>query len=255
VSVKLFDLTDKAIIVTGSSRGLGRTIALGLADAGAKIVSCSRNIEKAHATADVIKKRGGTAVAIDVDITIRSECQRLIEESVARFSQINGMVCNAGIISITPADRVTEEEWDRSMSVNLKGTFNCAQLAARQMIKQGTGGSIIMTSSNGSIRGFPGLLPYCVSKGGVDQMVRSMAVEWGEYGIRVNSINPGYTDNVMDGLESDSASDEDFLRKHTPLSPRCESKELIGPAIFLASDASTYVTGVSLLVDGGYCSR
>jgi NAD(P)-dependent dehydrogenase (short-subunit alcohol dehydrogenase family) len=252
---RLFDVTNKIAIVTGSSRGLGRTVAEGLGNAGAKLVICSRNIEEANTTVECIRKMGSNAIAIKVDTSIHAECKALIDQTIRVYGHLDIMVCNAGIIYITPAIDVDEEEWDKTMNINLKGYYNCAQFAAKQMIKQESGGSIVMISSNASICGFPGLLSYSVSKGGVDQMVRSMAIEWGQFGIRVNAINPGYTDNVMTGLESDSASDEDFLRKHTPLKPRCESKELIGPVIFLASDASSNITGVTLPVDGGYSIR
>jgi NAD(P)-dependent dehydrogenase (short-subunit alcohol dehydrogenase family) len=251
----LFDITGKTAIVTGSSRGLGRTIAEGLADSGAKLMICSRNIEEGNTTAESIRKMGSDAIAMKVDTSIHTECEALIKETIRVYGHLDIMVCNAGIIHITPAIDVDEEEWNKTMDTNLKGYYNCAQLAAKQMIKQKAGGSIVMISSNASTCGFPGLLSYSVSKGGVDQMVRSMAIEWGQFGIRINAINPGYTDNIMTGLKSDSASDEDFLRKHTPLKPRCESKELIGPVIFLASGASSNITGATLLVDGGYTIR
>jgi NAD(P)-dependent dehydrogenase (short-subunit alcohol dehydrogenase family) len=254
MSLELFDLTGKVAVVTGSSRGIGKALAWGMADAGAKMVICSRNIEESEAVARHIRDGGQEAFAMRFDAAVRYDCQTLIDETVSRYGGLDIMVCNAGIIYITPAEEVEEEEWDRTMEINLKGYYNCAQLAARQMMIQG-GGSIVLVSSSSSISGFPGLLSYSVAKGGVDQMVRSMAVEWGEHNIRVNAINPGYTNNVMTGLQTDSARDEDFLKKHTPLKPRCRTEELVGPVIFLASNASSNVTGVTLRVDGGYCIR
>ncbi len=142
------------------------------------------------------------------------------------------------------------------MSANVTGCFNCAQLVARRMIANGRGGSIVLISSTASLVGFPGLLAYGVSKGGVDQMVRQMAVEWGVHGIRVNAINPGYTTHHMRGSEARNDDDalEARIRDTTPMRRRGTPEEFAGPAVFLASDASSFVTGTVLPVDGGYCA-
>ncbi len=253
MSRNLFDLTGKVGIVTGSGRGLGKTMAIGLGEYGAKVVTCSRNVAEAEATAKEVRDQGGEAFAIQVDTSARGDCQALIDETIRRYGKLDIMVCNAGISTYTPAEDVEEREWNEIMDVNLKGYFNCAQLAARQMMKQGSGGSIIMNSSNNSLVGYPGLFTYSTSKGGVDQMVRSMALEWGSRNIRVNAINPGWMEKSMSGVQRDSKKEEE-IRKMTPMGRRGFSRELIGPVVFLASEASSFVTGISLLVDGGWCT-
>ena len=253
VKSKLFDLTGKVGIVTGSGRGLGKTIATGLSEYGAKVATCSRSVEEVEATAKQIREQGGEAFAIRVDTSLRADCQILIDETIRRYGKLDIMVCNAGISAYTAVEDVGEEEWDKIMEINLKGYFNCAQLAARQIMKQGTGGSIIMNSSNNSLVGYPGLFTYSVSKGGVDQMVRSMALEWGNRGIRVNAINPGWMESSMSGVKRDPEK-ETKIKELTPMGRRGFARELIGPVVFLASEASSFVTGISLVVDGGWCT-
>lgn len=256
MSLKMFDLSGKVAIVTGSGRGLGKIFAMGLAKAGADVITCSRTLAEADATAQAIREDGGRAVAVKVDTRNRSDCRTLVTGAVEEFGKLHIMVCNAGVAYINAAEAVDEKQWEQTIATNLTGYFNCAQMAARQMIKQGSGGSIIMTSSNASRVAFPGLMAYCASKGGVDQLVRSMAVEWGCYGIRVNAINPGYTDNLMSGLESDiSGTEEAEALKLTPLRRRGKAGEMLGPVIFLASEASSFVTGTVLPVDGGWCAQ
>ena len=250
---KLFDLTGKVGIVTGSGRGLGKTIAIGLAECGAKVVTCSRNVTEAEATAKEIRDQSSEAFAMRVDTSVRADCQILIDETIRRYGKLDIMVCNAGISAYTAVEDVEEEEWNKIMEINLKGYFNCAQLAARQMMKQETGGSIVMNSSNNSLVGYPGLFTYSVSKGGVDQMVRSMALEWGNRGIRVNAINPGWMDTSMSGVKRDPERERE-IKKLTPMERRGFATELIGPVVFLASEASSFVTGISLVVDGGWCT-
>jgi NAD(P)-dependent dehydrogenase (short-subunit alcohol dehydrogenase family) len=249
----LFDLTGRVAIVTGSGRGLGKTIAIGLAEYGARVVTCSRTLEEAELTAREIRGQDGHAFALRVDTSVRADCQTLIDESIRRYGKLDIMVCNAGIAAYAAAENVEEEEWNKMMDINLKGYFNCAQLAARQMIKWGAGGSIIMNSSNNSLIGYPGLLTYSTSKGGVDQMVRSMALEWASHNIRVNAINPGWMEKSMKGIERNPKQEAE-IKQLTPMGRRGLEKELVGPVVFLASEASSFVTGISLIVDGGYCT-
>ena len=255
MSLDLFDLKQKVAIVTGSSRGLGKVFALGLARAGASVVTCSRSLPRAEVTAREIRERGGQALAVKVDTTVRSQCRSMVAAAVEHFGRLDVMVCNAGISLFNPAEAVTESEWQRTIDANLTGYFHCAQLAARQMIAQKHGGSIVMISSNASIVGFANLMAYCAAKGGVDQLVRSMAVEWGRHNIRVNAINPGYTDNVMADGSLGSEAEQTEVCRLTPLGRYGRRQELLGPVIFLASEASSFVTGTILPVDGGWCAQ
>jgi len=256
-SMKLFDLSNQVAIVTGSGRGLGAAIARGLAAAGASVMVCSRTQAEVDRLAADINRSGGKAAATVVDTRNRESCQRLIDETVARFGRLDILVNNAGIDVITPAEDVTDEGWEQVIDINLKGYFLCSQLAARRMLSQGTGGSIINNSSICSMIGIHGLTIYSASKGGVNQLTRVMAVEWAPRGIRVNAIAPGYFENVMQGATDEHARSEKQKQviTFTPMARRGRPDELIGPVIFLASRASSYVTGAVLTVDGGYTAQ
>jgi NAD(P)-dependent dehydrogenase (short-subunit alcohol dehydrogenase family) len=250
----LFDLTGKVVIVTGSGRGLGKAIALGVAQYGATVVTCSRTLAEAEAVATEIIAAGGAASAVRVDTGDRASCEALMDTTVATHGRIDVLVNNAGIDIIEPAEDVAEEAWDQIININLKGYFNCSQFAARQMLKQGSGGSIANNSSIAGEVGIKGLTAYAAAKGGVNQMTRTMAVEWAPQGIRVNAFSPGYFENIMSGATDEHARPEKRAQvlQYTPMGRRGLPDELVGPVVFFASDASSYVTGAVLLVDGGY---
>lgn len=188
-----------------------------------------------------------------VDVTLRKDCQRMIDQTVTHYGKLDIMVCNAGIDIIEPAEALAENEWDTIISVNLKGYFNFAQLAARQMIEQKTGGSIIMNSSIASVVGIHGLVAYAAAKGGVNQLVRTMAVEWANKGIRVNGFAPGYFENIIQGVNVHSdPTKQEQITTFTPMARRGKPEELVGAVNFFAAQASSYVTGSILRVDGGY---
>ncbi|MES1026101.1 SDR family NAD(P)-dependent oxidoreductase [Gloeocapsa sp. BRSZ] len=250
MSKELFDLTHKVAIVTGAARGLGKAIAQGLADAGASVVIADIDRVAAETTARTI----GNAFALSIDVTRRDQCLQLVEQTVTHYGKLDIMVCNAGIDIIKSAEDLEESEWDAIINVDLKGYFNCAQAAAKQMIRQGTGGSIIMNSSIASVVGIHGLVAYAAAKGGVNQLVKTMAVEWANKGIRVNGFAPGYFENIMQGagdIHADLKKQEQ-IKTFTPMGRRGKPEELAGSVIFLASSASSYVTGTILMVDGGY---
>ncbi len=256
-STKLFDLSNQVAIVTGSGRGLGAAIARGLAGAGASVMVCSRTKSEVERMAAEIVRSSGKAAATVVDTSNRESCQRLVDETVARFGHVDILVNNAGIDVIAPAEDLTDDGWQQVIDVNLKGYFICSQVAARQMLRQGTGGSIINNSSICSIIGVHGLTAYSAAKGGVNQLTRVMAVEWAQRGIRVNAIAPGYFENVMQGATDEHARSDKQKQviNFTPMARRGRPEELIGPVIFLASGASSYVTGAVLFVDGGYTAQ
>jgi NAD(P)-dependent dehydrogenase (short-subunit alcohol dehydrogenase family) len=255
MSLSRFSLEGKVAVVTGSGRGLGRAIAKGMAQAGAAVVTSARNATEAQSAADEIGAAGGRAIAVPTDVSDPKACTALVERAVAAFGRLDIMACNAGILFANPADKATPEELDRTLKVNVGGVMYCAQAAAKQMERQG-GGAIVVTSSNASLVAFPDLLTYNISKGGVDQMVKTLAVEWAPRNIRVNAFNPGYLEHAMtrsESYDSDPETEAAVLRM-TPMRRRGKVEEVVGVAIFLASDASSFVTGTVLPVDGGWCA-
>lgn len=252
----LFDLTGKVAIITGSGRGLGKAIAHGVAEHGATVVVCSRTLTEAEATAQEIIANGGKAMALRVDTANRDSCRQLVEETVAAYGKLDILVNNAGIDIIEPAEDVAEDAWDQVLDINLKGYFNCSQFAARQMLQQPTGGSILNNSSIAAEVGIKGLTAYAAAKGGVNMMTKTMAVEWASRGVRVNAFSPGYFENIMSGATDEHARPEKRAQvlQFTPMARRGLPHELVGPVVFLASDASSFVTGAILIVDGGYTS-
>ncbi|MQA82704.1 MAG: glucose 1-dehydrogenase [Streptosporangiales bacterium] len=252
-----FDLTGKVAVVTGSSRGLGKAMAWALASQGASVVISGRDLAVAEATAAEITAAGGTASATQFDNTERDSCAALVDSAVDRYGRLDILVNNAGTDIIKPAETYDENEWDEVIATNLSGYFHCAQFVARRLIDQGEGGSIVMISSIAGKVGIRGLTAYAASKGGIDQLVRTMAVEWAPHGIRVNAIAPGYFENIMQNAtgEHDRPEKQRQVIDFTPMARRGLPAELGGPVVFLASDSASYVTGQVLYVDGGYTAN
>jgi NAD(P)-dependent dehydrogenase (short-subunit alcohol dehydrogenase family) len=250
----LFSLSNRVAIVTGSARGLGQALAEGLARQGARVVVCDLNQEGARATADRIRAAGGEAVSIRVDVADAESCNALVRFAAEQLGRVDVLVNNAGIDIAEPAGEVTEEVWSKILDVNLKGVLNASQSAIRQMRAQGGGGSIINISSIAGLVAIPGLTAYSAAKGGVLLLTRVMALELARENIRVNAIAPGYLENIMEGMRSEHAKPEteERIRTRTPLGRRARLPELVGPVVFLACDAASYVTGTVLAVDGGY---
>jgi NAD(P)-dependent dehydrogenase (short-subunit alcohol dehydrogenase family) len=254
--MNLFDLTGRVAVITGTSRGIGRELAHGFADAGAKVVGCARSFEGAEKTAAELRAKGHDTLPVLADVATPEGADALITAAVRRYGRLDILVCNAGVNVKKKAIDVTAAEFDTVLGGNLRSYFLCAQAAARRFIAQGTGGVIVMNSSNASVAAFEDLTPYCAAKGGIDMLVRGLASEWGQHGIRVNAFNPGYTKHSMTAEGQaflDQAGRE--IAARTPLRRMAEMKEMVGPAIFLASDAASFVTGTILLADGGWCAQ
>jgi NAD(P)-dependent dehydrogenase (short-subunit alcohol dehydrogenase family) len=249
----LFDLSGKVAVVTGSGRGLGSAIAAGLGEAGAAVVTCSRTLPEAERTADGIRSAGGRAIAVHADTSDRASAEALMDAAISEFGQLDVLVNNAGIDRIEPAEDVTDEHLLDVLQINMVGYFHCAQAAGRHMLGRGSGSVINISSIAGQV-GIAGLTSYSASKGGVDQLTRVMAVEWAPRGVRVNAVAPGYFENIMVGAdtEHDRPDKQQQVITFTPMARRGLPGELIGPVVFLASDAASYVTGAVLYVDGGY---
>ena len=256
MSTTLFDLTGKAAIVTGAGRGLGRAMAIGLAQAGARVAVAARTRPEIDETAALIAKAGGEAIAVPCDATRRADVQRLVAAAVERFGGLDVMVVDHGIGYAEKAEEITDAELDRMLAINLRGAIVCAQEAGKRMIAQGRGGSIILVSSTSSWLGFEGLTSYAAAKAGVDGAARNLALEWGPHNIRVNTINPGYMTHHMRSADArhDYPEEMEIIRLRTPMRRKGRPEELVGPVVFLASDASSFVTGHTMPVDGGWCA-
>jgi 2-deoxy-D-gluconate 3-dehydrogenase len=249
--MELFDLKDKIAIVTGGNRGIGFAIAAGLAKAGAAVVIANRNAETGRQAADTIQRDGGRATAVPTDVSQKSLVENLVTGVLDKFSRVDVLVNSAGVIDRGPVEDFSEEQYDYIMDINLKGLFFCCQLAGRAMIRQG-GGKIINISSNVSEVIQEGRVVYAAAKAGVSHLTRGFALEWAKYNINVNAIGPGPTITELNRKYfEDNPADLQARIDSIPMARLGEPRDLVGAAVFLASDASNYVTGQTLLVDGG----
>lgn len=244
-------LKGKVALITGSTRGIGKAIALGFAKEGADVLVHGRNLEKAKAVAEEVGNLGVKAMAIGGDVSISQDVRRMVEEALGQFERIDILVNNAGLNPfILPAERITEEGWDQVIDVNLKGVFLCCQAVGKRMIEQG-GGKIINISSVIGFLGEQGFLPYAVSKAGVMMLTRILAYEWSQYQITVNAIAPGI---VAAGMNTPILNKEPLvsgLVRQIPLKRLGRPEEVVQVALFLASEESSYINGTTLVVDGG----
>jgi len=246
-----FDLTGKVALVTGGSRGLGRGIALGLAHAGADVAICGRNEETAKATAAEIAGLGRTGLAIRADVSIVSDINNMVEQVMDKFQHIDILVNSAGINYRMPAVEMTEEYWDAIIDANLKGTFFCCQAVGKVMIQQNKG-KIINIGSLTSTIALPRVGPYGATKGGVHILTKTLAIEWAPYNINVNCIGPGFYRTDLAQPLFDTPGWQEELLDMVPMNRPGVPEDLMGTAIFLASDASDYITGQTIFVDGGF---
>lgn len=255
MSSKLFDLTDRKAIVTGGGRGLGRAIAVGLAQFGADVAVVSRTRAELEESARSIQAAGRKALIYPADVSKKADIEKVVDDVAAQWGRIDILVNNAGVDAARPAIDYTEEDWDFVLDVNLKGYFLFAQACARVMMKHG-GGVIINNSSILGDVAVKNIVAYNASKGGVNMLTRTLAVEWAPHNIRVNAFSPAYMEVIMPGATSQhDEKKEQSIRELTPLGRRGKPEELVGPVVFLASDASSYVTGEVLMVDGGWTAR
>lgn len=244
-------LAGKVALVTGASSGLGRDFAMTLAAHGAAVVCAARRADKLADTVAAIANAGGNAGAVEMDVTGARSIIAAFDAAEADFGPVTVLVNNAGVASTDRAMDLPEGTWDQVMGTNLKGAWLVAQTFGRRLSATGTAGSLINIASVLGLRQAGGVLPYAVSKAGLVQMTQSLALEWARHGIRVNAIAPGYieTDLNRDFLESDAGQ---ALMKRVPQRRFGQPQDLSGALLLLASDASAYMTGAVIAVDGGH---
>lgn len=250
--MNLFDLSGRVAIVTGGNGGIGYSIAEGLAQAGAAVAITGRNAAKGEAAVEQLRRAGAQALFVESDVADRESNLRMVEKVTSAFGDIAVLVNNAGLHVANASNVMTSEQWDADISVNLTGAFLCCQAVYPSMVRRG-GGKIINIASVGAFLGQPFAPNYAASKGGVVSLTKALAVEWAKDNVQVNSILPGLILTEMTGPGKQVAPEFDrMVKSRTPAKRWGDPEDFKGAAIFLASDASAFVTGAELVVDGGY---
>ncbi len=251
MGLEIFELKGKIALVTGSTRGLGEVAALALAKAGADIAVCGRSTADLERVTAEIGQLGRNAQGFHIDVTDSRKVAEAVEQILDYFGHIDILVNNAGVNYRVPVLEYPEEEWDRVINTNLKGYFLVARAVVPQMIENGYGKVINMSSILGAV-GLPHQVAYASSKGGVDQMTKVMALEWAKLGVRVNAIGPTYFETELVTQIRDDAERFNFINERTPMGRWGYLPELEGTVIYLASPASDFITGQTIYVDGGW---
>lgn len=247
-----FNLTGRSGIVTGSSRGIGRALAQAMIEAGGEVVVADILEDNAKKTAEDLSRDGGRAVAVPVDMRSRDSIQALVDRTVEAFGKIDFLFNNAGTIHRTPCEDFDADVFEEEIKVNLTGPFLLAQACARVMIQQGRKGKIINTSSLIAVQGGRTVPAYAASKGGLTQITKTMCNDWAKYNILVNAIGPGWVETENTAPLRANKDRFEHINSRIPLGRWARPDDLMGAAVFLASDASDYVTGQVLFVDGGW---
>ena len=250
-----FDVQDQVALVTGAARGLGRAIALALAEAGADLALGLRDIKADAGLVAEIEKLGRRALPLQLDVSRMDQIGPAVDAAVARFGRLDILVNNAGIAPENPAAEVREEDFDQTLAVNLKGTFFTSQAAARVMIRQGYG-RIVNLGSQAGLIALPGESVYCMTKAAIAHLTKCLAVEWGPYGITVNAVAPTFirTPGTEECL-ADPAFRADVVERIAALHRIGEPVEVAGVVVFLASPAASLITGETVVIDGGWTAR
>ena len=251
MSTDRFSLEGKVAIVTGASRGIGRAIATGFAEAGADIAVAARNENDLETLVKEIDELGRRAIAVPTDVTDRAAIQNLVDRTIEEFGHLDVLVNNAGGSRFTaPIVALRPDGWEKVIKLNLDSVFHATQIGAQAMLASG-GGSIIQMSSVAGIEGAPTLSFYSAAKGGVRLMSQAVAKELAQSGVRVNSIAPGWISTDLNAALRADENLQKYMESTVPMGRFGEVEEIVGAAIYLASDASSYVTGTTLVIDGG----
>lgn len=253
----MFELKDKVVLVTGARQGMGKSHALALAKQGARVAVTDINLEECQLVVDEIKSRGGEAVAFKMDVLNKADIDAVFGEVVKQFGRLDILVNNAGIYVPKAAFELTEEDWDKTIDINLKGEFFCAQRAAKEMAKNKWGRIINIASvaSGGVGVGISGGAHYTASKGGIIGMTETLADEWASLGINVNAIGPGAIDTPMTSVSQIPEDAMKAILASVPLKRIGKAEEVSAMVVFLASEEASYVTGATFYVDGGWLAQ
>lgn len=250
MSTPFFDLTGKVAIVTGTSRGLGQYMGRALAKAGADLVITSRETDSLAAYQQEIQDLGREALPLELDVLEYDSIQQMVAEAHAHYGQIDILVNNAGCNIRKPSVDITWADWNTVLDTNLRGSFFVAQAVAKTMIPRNYG-RVINIGSVTSVFGYAGLAPYCASRGGTKQLTMSLADDWGKHNITVNVLAPGWFKTAQNKVMYENEEWVAYLEDRIPLNRPGQPHDLDGAVVFLASDESEYITGQTLLVDGG----
>ncbi len=246
-------LENKVTLVTGASRGIGRSIALSFAREGADVaVNCSSSVSEAEKVAQEIRNLGRHAMVVQADVASKAQVDEMVRKIVAEFGKIDVLINNAGMSVVGASAELEESRWRRGLDVMLTGVFFCSQAAGREMINRRSGKIISIASIDG-IGAFPERICYGCAKAGVMQLTRVLGCEWGRYNINVNAIAPGYIKTyLVNDLVAKGMIDEEELATRAPLGRLGKTEEIADTAVFLASEESKYITGQTIVVDGGW---
>jgi NAD(P)-dependent dehydrogenase (short-subunit alcohol dehydrogenase family) len=251
MDLSVFSLAGQTALVTGASGGLGKETALALADVGCDVVIAARNLPALDDVAAAVERKGRRCLAVKTDVTSAADVRRMVDRALEQFQTIDILVNNAGVAVEKPLEEIQEEEWRRVIDTHLHGTFLCAQTVGKEMIARRRGRIINVVSVLGLVA-VPLVASYCAAKGGVIQLTRAMALEWARHQITVNAIAPGY---FISPMNQERFADPEVLQntiRRVPLKRLATYDDLTPVIVFLASDASKYMTGQVIVVDGGW---
>lgn len=254
MKVSKFSLHGQTVVVTGAKRGIGKAIAVGLAEAGANVALATHVIKDSNddlnEVAAEINRLGNRSLVIQTDVTQKADVDSLVQRVMDEFGKIDILVNNAGILVRSPLLELPEHEWDSTIATHLKGSYLCCQAVGREMVKRKSG-CIINIASNLAFKAVPSMVAYCAAKAGIVMLTRVLAVELGAYNIRVNAVGPGVVRTKMTDYIWSSQEVLEEREAQIPLARIAEPDDVVGAVLFLASDASAYVTGHTIIVDGG----
>jgi NAD(P)-dependent dehydrogenase (short-subunit alcohol dehydrogenase family) len=250
----MITLKEKVAVVLGGASGIGKAISLGFARSGADVVVSSRRRDMVEQAASEIEALGSRSLVETSDVTDRPSLEKLCQAVVDRFGRVDILAVTSGILVKAPSAELSEEDWLRVIETNLNGTFRANQVFGRQMIRQGKG-VILNTGSMTSFVSFPEVAAYNASKSGVRMLTETLAVEWAKHGIRVNALAPGVFRTPLNTRVLDIPERMEAILRRTPMGRIGSLDELVGAAVFLASDAASFITGVTLPVDGGFLAK